>query len=426
MKIFFICFVACLITEILLFTFRKSSTISPESPAPTSTLSVASLKKFNPANTLVIGTKDIPISTTEKMELGLNKSVKPAFSKKKQSNIQLSSRKSSKPLASAGTFDCSQAVSDQKTGIKTLVTKNDTVESIITPLSYDSIAQEVKTNGAYIDEKSGTAIVTVEKPAFNEKVIATDQTNDLKTQINAAVIKTSVSSQVSDVENKPAATFHHAATGYALSYAATRQSETGSDDYSWLDLYEKAEQLKAYAKQHKYNTEYGFIIHMGMKSGKKRFFVMDLNTMTIVKRGIVSHGRGAARFTLDKKYSNEKGSNCTSLGIYKIGKSYTGTFGASYKLHGLQESNKNAYERSIVLHTMRCIPDQEIDYPIFQSEGCPSVSTQFLKEISTVINKSSKPVLLWIFDPATENQASWANNDHPGNDLSGPGYKISR
>jgi hypothetical protein len=223
-----------------------------------------------------------------------------------------------------------------------------------------------------------------------------------------------------DVENKPVATINHAA------YAVTRQAETGSDGYSYFDLYEKAEQLKAYAQKHKYNTGYAFIINMGMKSGKKRFFVMDLNTMTIVKRGIVSHGRGAARFTLDKKYSNEKGSNCTSLGMYKIGKSYTGSFGTSYKLHGLQESNNNAYERSIVLHTMRNIPDQEIDYPIFQSEGCPSVSPEFFKEISTFINKSTRPVLLWIFDPAMENQASWANTDQPRNDLSGPGYKISR
>jgi len=58
---------------------------------------------------------------------------------------------------------------------------------------------------------------------------------------------------------------------------------------------------------------------------------------------------------------------------------------------------------------MHCIPDKEIDYPIFQSEGCPSVSPQFFKEISTIINKSTRPILLWIMDPAMENQASWAN-----------------
>jgi hypothetical protein len=143
---------------------------------------------------------------------------------------------------------------------------------------------------------------------------------------------------------------------------------------------------------------------MGMKSGKKRFFVIDLSTMTIEKKGIVAHGRGENRFTLNKSYSNQKGSNCTALGMYKIGKYYNGIFGPSYKLFGLQNTNNNAFDRAIVLHTMNCIPYDEIDFPIFQTEGCPAVSPDFLKEVGAVITKSDKPVLLWIFDPGQENK----------------------
>src|SRR5581483_4998550 len=136
-------------------------------------------------------------------------------------------------------------------------------------------------------------------------------------------------------------------------YAATREAEAGSNKYDGVLLLNKAKQLKNFAQEKGYSTQYGFIVNMGMKSGKKRFFVVDLATMTIVNKGIVAHGRGDERITLDKKYSNEKGSNCTALGIYKVGKYYMGTFGPSYRLYGLQNSNNNAFDRAIVLHAMR-------------------------------------------------------------------------
>ena len=198
--------------------------------------------------------------------------------------------------------------------------------------------------------------------------------------------------------------------GYNLYYAASRKIEKGADSYSYMLLYQKAEQLKAYAKAHHYSTRYGFILNMGMKSGKKRFFIIDLATMTIIKNGVVAHGRGDSRFTLEKRYSNEEGSNCTSLGIYKVGRSYRGIFGKAYKLYGLENSNSNAYKRAIVLHSMHNIPEEEIDFPIFQTEGCPSVSPEFLDNLGSIINHSSKPVLMWIFDPASENEPLYSMN----------------
>jgi len=185
---------------------------------------------------------------------------------------------------------------------------------------------------------------------------------------------------------------------YIPSYMATRQTETGNVNYSYVLLYEKAEKLRTYAEQHGYDTQYAFMIDMGMKSGKKRFFVVDLENMTIVKRGLVAHGRGDERFTFDKKYSNKMGSNCTSLGIYKVGRYYNGIFGPAYRLIGLQQSNSNAMARAIVLHGMNCIPDDESDFPVCQSEGCPSLSPKFLQELKTVIEGRTKPMLLWMFD----------------------------
>lgn len=191
---------------------------------------------------------------------------------------------------------------------------------------------------------------------------------------------------------------------FAAAYAASKETESGTNENNTTVLQKKTMELKEFARRKGYSDRYGFIVDMNMRSGKKRFFVVDMNNMNIINEGVVAHGRGDNKFTLNKKYSNEKGSNCTSLGIYKVGKKYNGTFGPSYKLYGLQETNNNAYNRAIVLHSMNNIPEQEIDYPIAQSDGCPAVCPLFLKYLDSIISASNKPVLLWIYDTSAENQ----------------------
>ncbi len=183
----------------------------------------------------------------------------------------------------------------------------------------------------------------------------------------------------------------------------TVESESGLDSYPDYLMQARIEGLTEYANKNNYSTEYAFIINLGLKSGKKRFFLVDLLHGKVLKSGLVAHGRGKEKFTLQKKYSNLAGSACSSLGLYKIGSVYSGGFGKSFRLIGLEKSNNNALSRAIVLHAMSCIPNEEIDYPICQSEGCPSLSPEFLDDISPVILKSKKPLLLWVFDPTTNN-----------------------
>jgi hypothetical protein len=185
-------------------------------------------------------------------------------------------------------------------------------------------------------------------------------------------------------------------------YAITRKQEAGLDEADMTAVMEKAAQVKQYAAAHGYSTDYGFIADMGLRSGKKRFFVVDLNSMSVINSGIVAHGRGSERFTLNKQYSNIPGSRCTSLGLYKVGSAYEGSFGRSFKLYGLETRNSNAFRRSIVLHTMNSIPYDEIDFPIAQTEGCPSLAPKFMEELNPVIHKAQKPVLLYVFDSRQE------------------------
>jgi hypothetical protein len=87
----------------------------------------------------------------------------------------------------------------------------------------------------------------------------------------------------------------------------------------------------------------------------------------------------------------------TSLGFYKIGAAYTGSFGRSYKLHGLQASNNKALERAVVLHRYSCVPDEEQASPICNSLGCPMVSERFFESLDGYIRKAAKPVLMYIY-----------------------------
>jgi hypothetical protein len=101
-----------------------------------------------------------------------------------------------------------------------------------------------------------------------------------------------------------------------------------------------------------------------------------------------------------RRYSNVVGSGCTSLGKYKIGNSYVGKWGYSYKLHGLDSTNNNAFERTVVLHSHSCVPNEVTDGEICQSNGCPTVSPDFLvPDLKKIINTPLKsPVLLWIYE----------------------------
>lgn len=163
-------------------------------------------------------------------------------------------------------------------------------------------------------------------------------------------------------------------------------------------LEQKAAAAKLFAKLKGYNETTCFLIDMSLASGQNRFFVYDLKKDTLQAAGLVAHGNCFEYWLQGRKYSNVVGSGCTSLGKYKIGSSYTGKFGYSYKLHGLDSSNDNAFERTVVLHSHSCVPEGEVADEICQSNGCPTVTPDFLQQLKPLINNSKKPVLLWIYE----------------------------
>ncbi len=164
----------------------------------------------------------------------------------------------------------------------------------------------------------------------------------------------------------------------------------------------KITEARAYCKKNGFNNQYCFLVDMSIHSGKDRFFVYDFTQNKIIHSGIVCHGYGKDSKDDAPVYSNEVGSNCTSLGKYKIGKRAYSNWGihVHYKMHGLEKTNSNAFKRMIVLHSYEYIPGEEI-YPSYLnmgwSMGCPVVSDNLMTQLDKLLKKTKKPVLLWIF-----------------------------
>ena len=167
-----------------------------------------------------------------------------------------------------------------------------------------------------------------------------------------------------------------------------------------LKLNKNVTELKSVVKSSKYNQDLAFIIDFSKASGKYRFFVYDLKNDKILKKGLVAHGSGSekGKTKTSLKSSNTEGSYCSSLGKYAVGESYVGDFGKSYRLYGLDDSNSNAFDRAIVLHKLKCVPDKEQNDPICLSLGCPMLSDNFFKIVEKYIDDSSKKIILLAYN----------------------------
>jgi len=172
-----------------------------------------------------------------------------------------------------------------------------------------------------------------------------------------------------------------------------------STDPSGLAWGKELSQAIKYAEENGFSPDYLFLIDMRIASGKKRFFVFNINDFRVECSGLVAHGNCNTHFLEGAKFSNTPNCGCSSMGKYKVGPSYFGEFGKSYRLYGLDSTNSNAFRRGIVLHGFDPVPDHEIyPEPLCNSFGCPMVNRSFLNKLSAIIDKSTKPVLLWIYE----------------------------
>jgi len=165
-------------------------------------------------------------------------------------------------------------------------------------------------------------------------------------------------------------------------------------------------EAKAFCKKEKFNESYYFLVDLSIHSGKNRFFIYDFKANKIVAQNLVTHGSCDALSENDTKWekakmSNSNDSHCSAKGKYKVGKRDYSSWGikVKYWLHGLEKSNDNAVNRVVVLHSWSAVSNKEV-YPKYSplSWGCPAVSDDFMQILDEKLQKSDKPVLLWIVD----------------------------
>lgn len=169
---------------------------------------------------------------------------------------------------------------------------------------------------------------------------------------------------------------------------------------------QKANEALEFCKANNFNTDFSILIDMNLHSGIKRLFVYDFKKNKISQQYLVGHGCGTSSWSDDStkenpSFSNEDNSHLSSLGKYKIGARGYSNWGVhvKYLMHGLEETNNNAFKRIIVFHSWNMMSDDEV-YPKGSPEGwgCPTVSNNAFKEIDPLLKNSKKPVLMWIYN----------------------------
>jgi hypothetical protein len=178
-------------------------------------------------------------------------------------------------------------------------------------------------------------------------------------------------------------------------------STTTTKDYSNHHI-----EALSFCKQKKFCEDYYFLVDLSIHSGKNRFYVYDFKRQKITDQNLVTHGSCDIFNANDSKYkkaqfSNLDKSHCSSLGKYKVGKQDYSSWGikVKYWLEGLDETNSNAQNRVVVLHSWNAVADEEI-FPRYSplSWGCPAVSDNFMRMLDTKLQETERPVLLWIID----------------------------
>lgn len=172
-----------------------------------------------------------------------------------------------------------------------------------------------------------------------------------------------------------------------------------------ISFEERVKEAKAFIKENKFDETHAVFIDFSEHSGKNRFFVWNFLEEKIEIESLVAHGYGNKGFESTNQnivFSNTPNSFTSSLGKYKIGIRAPSQWGINihYKLHGLEESNSNAYSRYIVLHSFGRIPESEIfpSYlPLGYSQGCPVIDDETMRKMDKLLQTKTKPVLLWAY-----------------------------
>ncbi|HEY8271045.1 MAG TPA: murein L,D-transpeptidase catalytic domain family protein [Pseudobdellovibrionaceae bacterium] len=121
------------------------------------------------------------------------------------------------------------------------------------------------------------------------------------------------------------------------------------------------------------NQNYIAVINFSQSSKEKRFYIVDMKTGS-VQAIHVAHGKGSDvdHDGYAERFSNQSGTNASSIGFYTTAETYYGNHGLSLRLDGRSSTNSHARSRAIVLHGADYVREENIIQG--RSWGCTAVS----------------------------------------------------
>jgi L,D-transpeptidase catalytic domain len=136
------------------------------------------------------------------------------------------------------------------------------------------------------------------------------------------------------------------------------------------------------------NDSYVTVIDFSRHSGKKRFFIVDMNSGD-VEAHVVAHGSGSDPDNegTATEFSNDDGSHMSSLGYYLTGSTYNGKHGRSLQLDGLSKTNSAARSRAVVIHGASYVNEGASRQG--RSWGCPALDEDVKDEVITKLKGQS-------------------------------------
>ena len=140
------------------------------------------------------------------------------------------------------------------------------------------------------------------------------------------------------------------------------------------------------------NKSYVTFVDFSKPSTERRGFLIHTDTGSTMSF-LVSHGVNTGGLYAEN-FSNVNGSKKSSLGLYFIKYTYSGDNGYSVRVSGLEASNSNAEERSIVIHPADYVSDLFIknNGMLGRSEGCFAIDRAISKGLIDRVKNGS----LWL------------------------------
>lgn len=146
------------------------------------------------------------------------------------------------------------------------------------------------------------------------------------------------------------------------------------------------------------------LVDFRSSSTEKRLWVIDLSSKQVLFNTFVSHGKNTG-LEYANVFSNQRYSNSSSLGFYKMSETYYGRHGLSLKLDGLEAGfNDNARARGVVMHGAKYVSTDFVAEHgrLGRSFGCPAIPMECYQQVIALTEGSG---VLFMYYPDEDYEA---------------------